>query len=119
MVDAGTRSWLRAEGLVVLTAAAAAYWSLGGSWWMFALLFLVPDISFAGYLAGARVGAAVYNLFHTYATPLVVLGAGHLSGSILCMQIGIIWVSHIGFDRMHGYGLKSTGGFRKTHLGDL
>lgn len=118
-MDGGTRSWLRAEGLVILAAGVAAYWLSDGSWWMFALLFLVPDVSFAGYLAGPRVGAAVYNLFHTYATPLVVLGAGHVSGSTLCMQIAIIWLAHIGFDRLLGYGLKSREGFRKTHLGDL
>ena len=28
---------------------------------MFALLFLLPDLSMLGYLAGPRVGAACYN----------------------------------------------------------
>jgi len=118
-MDGGTRSWLRAEGLIILAAGIAAYWHLEGSWWMFALLFLVPDVSFAAYLAGPKVGAVVYNLFHTYATPLATLGAGVLSDSAVCIQVAIIWIAHIGFDRLLGYGLKSTEGFKTTHLGDL
>lgn len=119
MADGGTRSWLRAEGFVILVAAVAAYWHLDASWWMFALLFLVPDVSFAGYLAGPKVGAAVYNIFHTYATPIATLGAGVLSGSTVCVQVAVIWIAHIGIDRLLGYGLKSVEGFKKTHLGSL
>ena len=33
----------------------------GGSWLVFAVLFLAPDASFAGYLGGPRIGAAVYE----------------------------------------------------------
>ncbi|NNF03232.1 MAG: DUF4260 domain-containing protein [Rhodothermales bacterium] len=118
-MDVGTRSWLRAEGLVVLAVAVLSYAHLDGSWWMFALLFLAPDISFGGYLAGPKVGAVVYNLFHTYATPLATLAAGVLSGSSVCIQVAIIWIAHIGLDRLLGYGLKSAEGFRNTHLGQL
>lgn len=28
-----------------------------------------------------------------------------------------IWLGHIGFDRLLGYGLKHAHGFRFTHLG--
>ena len=37
----------------------------GGPWWLFAILFLLPDLSFAAYLAGPRTGALVYNAAHS------------------------------------------------------
>jgi hypothetical protein len=40
---------------------------LGASWTTFALFFLAPDLSWLGYLSGARVGAATYNSTHSYA----------------------------------------------------
>src|SRR5882672_2456799 len=43
---------LRLEGAAALAGAALAYSALGGRWSMFALLFLVPDLSMLGYLAG-------------------------------------------------------------------
>ena len=36
----------------------------------FAALFLAPDLSFAGYLAGPRVGAAAYDTMHSTVAPL-------------------------------------------------
>ncbi len=32
---------------------------------LFVVLILAPDLSMLGYLAGSRVGAAVYNVVHT------------------------------------------------------
>jgi hypothetical protein len=43
---------LRAEGLALLIGATYFYWQSGGSWLLFAVLFFVPDITFAAYLAG-------------------------------------------------------------------
>ena len=39
-----------------LGSILAYHWQLG-SWWTFAALFLVPDLSMLGYLAGPSVGA--------------------------------------------------------------
>jgi hypothetical protein len=35
------------------------------------------------------------------------------------IAIPLIWVAHIGFDRLLGYGLKYPTGFGNTHLGKL
>jgi hypothetical protein len=35
------------------------------------------------------------------------------------LLVGIIWVAHIGFDRLLGYGLKYETGFKDTHLGKV
>ena len=52
-VQGGPRLLLRVEGALVLGAALLAYAHLGGTWGWFALLFLLPDLSLLGYLAGA------------------------------------------------------------------
>jgi len=115
----GVRSLLRLEGVVVLIASVAAYAQLGAGWGAFATLFLVPDLSFLGYLAGARTGAAVYNLAHSYVGPVALLALGTLAGMPVALAIGLIWCAHIGFDRMLGYGLKYASGFAATHLGRI
>jgi len=35
----------------------------------------------------------------------------------IAVTAGIIWITHIGFDRALGYGLKYSAGFKFTHLG--
>ena len=67
---------LRGEGLVALGAAVAAYAMLRASWWLFAALFLAPDLAMLGYLGGRRIGAHVYNAAHTYIAPALLVGVG-------------------------------------------
>lgn len=81
------------------------------------LLFLAPDLSFLGYLAGPRAGALTYNAVHTEAVPLAIAAIGVIGGSAVAMQIGLIWLAHIGLDRLLGYGLKYPTAFGDTHLG--
>jgi hypothetical protein len=109
----------RLEGLVLFAAGVYAWLTLGGSWWLFLLLLLTPDISMLGYLRGPKLGAAIYNLIHSYPLAAVCLAAG-LVGSIPSLTFaGIIVLAHIGWDRMLGYGLKFGSGFKDTHLGSL
>jgi hypothetical protein len=37
----------------------------------------------------------------------------------LAYGLAAIWVAHIGFDRLLGYGLKLETGFEQTHLGPI
>ncbi len=106
---------LRSEGALVLVAAVVAYHHLGGSWWLFAAFFLAPDLSMLGYLAGPRVGAACYNLVHTYLAPGALALIGAIDPSVL--PAAVIWFAHLGFDRFLGYGLKYPTTFGDTHLG--
>lgn len=103
------RSLLRLEGLALLAAALFAYARLDGDWRLFALLFLAPDLSFAGYLSGPRAGAAFYNAAHSTIGALALAAAGRFG-------LAAIWLAHIGFDRALGYGLKYPDAFRHTHL---
>lgn len=117
--SSGVTMLLRCEGAAVLTVAVAAYASLGASWWLFTAVFLLPDLSMAGYLKGPRLGARVYNAAHTYTAPLLLGLAGAAVSRPLLLALGAVWVAHIGLDRMLGYGLKLPCGFADTHLGRI
>ena len=118
-VIGGPRALLRVEGLVILLAAAGAYAQFGEGWGLFAALFLVPDLALLGYLLGRRQGAAMYNAAHATIGPAVLIAAGALGNSPLALDIGLIWMAHVGLDRALGFGLKYASGFRHTHLGSL
>ncbi|WP_304219059.1 DUF4260 family protein, partial [Phenylobacterium aquaticum] len=79
--------------------------------------FLVPDLSMLGYLLGRRAGAVSYNLAHSYAGPAALGAAGIIQSQPLMTALALVWVAHVGFDRMLGYGLKYATGFKHTHLG--
>ena len=110
------RPLLRAEGAAVLISACLIYWQWHGSWLWFAVLFLSPDLSMLGYLGGKKIGAAAYNLAHTYSSPLLLLLILWLLGQSAWSWLAVIWLGHIGFDRMLGYGLKYETAFEDTHL---
>jgi uncharacterized protein DUF4260 len=68
------------------------------------------------YAAGPRVGAAAYDLVHTYALPVVLGVVGVVANADAAVAVALIWVTHIGVDRAIGYGLKYPSGFKDTHL---
>ncbi len=107
---------LHLEGAAVLLAACALYPQSHGGWLWFGLLFLTPDLSMFGYLVNKRVGAAMYNLFHSYSSPVLAGLALWTTGRISYLWLILIWLSHIGFDRMLGFGLKYETAFNDTHL---
>jgi hypothetical protein len=107
---------LRVEGAAMLAGSVLLYWVNGESWWLFALLLLAPDVSMVGYLAGPRVGAALYNAFHSYPLPAALGVFGLFVGAPSVIAVALVWFAHIGMDRMVGYGLKYSTGFKDTHL---
>lgn len=108
----------RFEGLAALGLGLAAYAWLGQSWWMFALLFLAPDLLMLFYVRSARLGALAYNLGHAYVAPALLALSGLLLGPV-AYGLAAIGVAHIGLDRLLGYGLKLDTGFEHTHLGPI
>lgn len=110
------RHVLRIEGAVVLVVASAVYSLLGGPLWLYVLVFLAPDLSKIGYLAGPRLGGRTYNAAHTYVLSITVVGVGLWTAIPLVTLLGAIWTAHIGFDRAPGYGLKFPTRFGDTHL---
>ncbi|MFT4413685.1 DUF4260 domain-containing protein [Fredinandcohnia humi] len=110
------KALLHIEGLAVLLVSLYFYSIHDFSWILFILLLLAPDLSMLGYVINIRTGTLVYNLFHTYVVPIGVVFIGILLDSDIALAIGIIWVAHIGMDRMLGYGLKYQTDFKDTHL---
>jgi len=118
-VTGGVRLLLRLEGVVLFAGMTLLYGLWEGSWWVYALLFLAPDLSFAAYLAGPKVGAIVYNAAHSYLAPVALMTVGLAMAAPLTLSIAMIWLAHIGIDRALGYGLKYQAGFAFTHLGRI
>jgi len=110
---------LRLEGLALGLLCVWVYATFHQSWWLFAALILAPDLSMLGYLGGPRIGAAVYNAVHSWASVVVLffLIWYVFAGDNLLLSLTFILGAHIGFDRALGFGLKLPSGFRDTHLG--
>ena len=118
---ASTTIYLRLEGLALGLLCVWLYYSLHQPWWIFALLFLVPDVSMLGYLGGPRLGAAIYNIVHSWALAAVLffLVRYFWGDNSFLQSLPIILGAHIGIDRAFGYGLKLPSGFRDTDLGRI
>jgi hypothetical protein len=114
-VDAPTRL-LRLEGAALLAGSLLAYTTTGRPWWLIPLTLLLPDLSAVGYLSGAGAGARVYNLFHITPLPGALVAVGWWQNLSLVTALGLIWLAHIGMDRMTGYGLKYGDDSQHTHL---
>jgi hypothetical protein len=110
------RPLLHLEGAAVLVVGVLFYHLSQGSWLEFSLLFLVPDLSMIGYLANARAGAVTYNAIHSYVGPLLLAAFSFGSNRSAVLGVSLIWIAHIGFDRMLGFGLKYPTRFKDTHL---
>ena len=111
---------LRSEGLVILGAALAGYFTgLDQPWWLVPLLLLVPDVFMVGYAKSNRAGAMLYNVAHSYPAPAVLGIVASVADEPLWQGVALVWFAHIGMDRALGYGLKYETDFRDTHLGRI
>ncbi|AMR26725.1 hypothetical protein A0257_06120 [Hymenobacter psoromatis] len=100
-----------------LLLALLVFAHLPYAWWWLPALFLVPDLSALGYLAGPHVGAYCYNFAHHKLLALALAAAGWELGHPALLLAGTVLLFHISLDRVLGYGLKYTSGFQDTHLG--
>ncbi|MDR9418703.1 DUF4260 domain-containing protein [Gracilimonas sp.] len=89
------------------------------SWWIFALLFFLPDISFAAYLINTKVGSWIYNICHHKGIMIVLILTGYFAEMEWILAVGIVFLGHAAFDRVFGYGLKFPDEFKRTHLGKI
>ena len=117
MLDRLPHVLLRFEGLAVVAAAVVLYFHADFGWILFVALILAPDLSFAGYAFGPKVGAVAYDAVHTEVFPVALGTLGVVADSSGATKIALIWLAHIGADRLLGYGLKYPTEFKDTHLG--
>lgn len=108
-----------AENLIALFLGIYFYYVFQGNWLIFMVLFLVPDISMAGYLINKRLGSYVYNLIHNYALAFLVLVVAAFTTNDFLAQISFILVAHVALDRVLGFGLKYPTHFKDSHMQKL
>jgi hypothetical protein len=113
------RLWLRLDGGVLFVASFILFAATHQPWWIYPVLLFVPDVFMIGYLRDTKIGAFCYNASHSYFLPSLVLLFGWEWHHILPIAVGVIWIGHIGMDRLLGYGLKYDDSFKSTHLGNL
>lgn len=117
---------LRLEELGMLLLSIVLLYIVHAQWWWYLIMFIGPDISMMGYLAGPKIGAWSYNIFHHKGIACVILITGILilnnyffSDFGWICNVGIILFGHSSMDRFFGYGLKYENGFKFTHLGEI
>lgn len=107
---------LRAEGGAIFIATCILYARLGANGWVFALLFFSFDIFMLGYLRNPQFGSLIYNIGHTEFVPLALILLASIFTIEPLLGFAFIWLGHIGFDRLMGYGLKYPIFFKDSHL---
>jgi hypothetical protein len=105
------RRLLQLEGATLLAGALTAYTTTHEPWWLIPLTILAPDLSAIGYLAGTRAAANLYNLGHITPLPATLIAVAWSQHNALAGAIGLVWLAHIGMDRLLGYGLKYNDDF--------
>ncbi len=108
---------LKLEALALFSLSLFLYARLDYPWWLYPLLFFVPDLSMAGYQLGTGVGAVIYNVVHHQAVSIGLYILGFASGIPALQLTGVILLGHSSLDRVLGYGLKYSDSFQNTHLG--
>src|SRR5699024_11204381 len=98
---------LRLEGRIVFICCLFSYNYFNGNLVLFVFLLLIPDISALGYLINKKTGTILYNCFHTYVLPLILLIISISTASHIMIMIGLIWTANISLDRFFGYGLNT------------
>ena len=113
------KNLLRLEEFFLFGLALFLFTQLDYGWGWYALLFLAPDLSIAGYLANPRLGAWTYNLIHHKGLAVALYILGYVFSVQWLMFIGTILLGHSSLDRVFGYGLKYPDAFQNTHLGRI
>lgn len=109
--------FLRLEGVAVFLCCLAAYVWLGYPLLWFLVLFFSFDISITGYAINTRVGAITYNAVHSFIGPSLLGTLGLITANTICIGYALIWFSHLGFDRMIGFGFMKPTQFGDSNLG--
>ncbi|AVX05217.1 hypothetical protein MXMO3_02706 [Maritalea myrionectae] len=111
-----TKYLLRLEGALVAGLALWAYTTYFGNWWLFAALILLPDLCLIVFLLNQKIGIRTYNVAHSYLVPAALAALGFVLAQNWLVLLAVIWTTHIGVDRLFGYGLKSEEDHKRTHL---
>ncbi len=110
---------LKIEEFFMFVLALYLFSLLEVKWWLFAALFLAPDLGLLGYLINSKTGAFLYNILHHKGIAIALYLVGILLSIPSLMFIGLLLFAHSSFDRILGFGLKYQDSFKHTHLGTI
>jgi hypothetical protein len=113
------RVFIFIENLIIFLFAGYMFHVFGSSWLLFAALFMVPDLSMAGYLINPKIGSYLYNAIHNYALAAGLLILAAIFHWDIVAQIAFILTAHVALDRVFGFGLKYHTHFKDTHIQHL
>ena len=113
------KNLLKLEELSLVALSIFLFSRLELSWWLYPVLFFLPDVSIIGYLLGPGAGATIYNVVHHKAVSIAIYLIGSFTGNIILQIAGVILLGHSSLDRVFGYGLKRQDSFQNTHLGSI
>ena len=108
----------RVEAFAVFLIGLMIYYKSGYSWLTFGLLFFLPDAGAIGYFKSHKLGSTLYNLTHWLLWPFLLGTYGVLMADETAKMVAIIWITHVCFDRMLGWGFKTGGSFYETAMGN-
>ncbi len=111
------KNLLKLEELFVFLLAIYLFSRLAFPWWLYLVLFFLPDIGMLGYLHNPRSGMITYNIIHHKAVSIGLYLLGALMGSPILQLAGLVLLGHSSLDRALGYGMKLPDSFDHTHLG--
>ena len=111
------KTLLKLEELFLFGLSLFLFSGLDYAWWLYALLFLTPDLSMIGYLWNPRFGSWTYNLVHHKGLAVALYILGYLTINPAFQFAGTLLLGHSSLDRVFGYGLKYPDAFKNTHLG--
>ncbi|MGY4789580.1 MULTISPECIES: DUF4260 family protein [Lactobacillaceae] len=98
----------RIEYILLIVILSLFYVEIKGDWYFFFGVFFVFDVGAIGYLFSKKIGNIFYNLGHTLIIPLLLFILCQLNLIVVSKWIlgfSIIWLIHIFFDRLLGWGL--------------
>jgi hypothetical protein len=77
------------------------------AWWIYIMLFFIPDISLIGFSMNTKPGLMVYSIVHHKALAVLLWMCGIYFGIEYVTLAGLILFGHTSFDRFVGLSLNS------------
>ena len=110
------KALLQLEEIASFLFSIYLFSTLSFSWWLYPLLFILPDLALLGLVVGRQVGMASYNLVHHKGIALGLFVAGTILGYPQAALAGTILLGHTSLDRVMGYGLMGGASFSHAQL---
>lgn len=109
-----------ALGFVAAGLGIATVVTQHASWWPLVVLAIAPDIALVvGASPGLERGrlhpraVPLYNAVHRFWAPAFLVLVAAVLRQPAWVAGGLAWISHIGFDRSLGFGLRTPQGFQR------